>query len=38
MSKHYCLCLNPCLDIPAKKSYVNIHVFKHDMDPNVSKQ
>ena len=34
--KHYCLCLNPCLDIPAKILCQNfkIHVIKHDMDPN----
>ena len=29
-SKHNCLYLNPCLDIHAKKFYVNIHAIKHD--------
>ena len=35
ISKHYCLCLNSCLDIPAKsKFYVKNLVTKHNMDLN----
>ena len=33
ISKHYCLCLNPCLDIPTKsKFYVKNLVTKHNKD------
>ena len=35
ISKHYCLCLNPCLDIPTKsKFYVKNLVTKHNKDLN----
>ena len=35
ISKHHCLCLNPCLDIPTKlKFYVKNLVTKHDLDIN----
>ena len=34
-SKHHCLCLNPCLDIPTKlKFYVKNLVTKHNLDLN----
>ena len=35
ISKHHCLCLNPCLDIPTKlKFYVKNLVTKHNLDLN----
>ena len=34
ISKHYFLCLNPCLDTPVNNFYVKIHVIKHEKDPN----
>ena len=35
ISKHYCLCLNPCLDFPTKSQfYVKNLVTKHNKDLN----
>ena len=35
ISKHHCLCLNPCLDIPTKLKFnVKNLVTKHDLDLN----
>ena len=35
ISKHHCLCLNPCLDIPTElKFYVKNLVTKHNLDLN----